>query len=92
MNLVHVGILFALIAAVIRLKGGEGGQCSPSPKVSVLPLPPMFKQVDLMSKNQEATLKISNHTLHEMKIMKAEGNFKNYDSLIHHLIQMVNKT
>lgn len=35
-----------------------------------------------MTVNQEATIKISKHTHHQLKILKAEGNFKSYDSLI----------
>ena len=35
-----------------------------------------------MAKNQEATIKISKHTLHELRILKAEGNFKTYDAVI----------
>ena len=42
----------------------------------------LFKQGDFMTVNQEATIKISKHTHHQLKILKAEGNFKSYDSLI----------
>ena len=35
-----------------------------------------------MSANQEATIKISKHTLHDLRILKAEGGFKSYDALI----------
>lgn len=46
------------------------------------PIPILFKQGDNMTVNQEATIKISKHTHHQLKILKAEGNFKSYDSLI----------
>jgi len=35
-----------------------------------------------MSGNQEATIKISKLTHHQLRILKAEGNFKSYDALI----------
>ena len=35
-----------------------------------------------MSANQEATIKISKLTHHQLRILKAEGNFKSYDALI----------
>lgn len=46
------------------------------------PISRLFKQGDSMTVNQEATIKISKHTHHQLKILKAEGNFKSYDSLI----------
>lgn len=46
------------------------------------PISRLFKQGDYMTVNQEATIKISKHTHHQLKILKAEGNFKSYDSLI----------
>lgn len=43
-----------------------------------------------MSKNQESTIKISKGTLHDLKILKAEGDFKSYDSLIRLLVENLN--
>jgi Arc/MetJ-type ribon-helix-helix transcriptional regulator len=40
-----------------------------------------------MTKNQEATIKISKHTLHDLRILKAEGSFKSYDSLIQEVVK-----
>jgi predicted SprT family Zn-dependent metalloprotease len=44
---------------------------------------------EIMSKNQEATIKISSHTLTDLRIMKAEGGFKSYDALLKILISTV---
>lgn len=86
-NLAYVVILTARIAAVIHSQGGSVRfmvRCR-ALCVSRIDPPPLFKsfkQGEKMSGNQEATIKISKLTHHQLRILKAEGNFKSYDALI----------
>ena len=86
-NLAYVVILTAPIAAAIHSQGGSVRfmvRCRACvfSRIDPPPLFKSFKQGEKMSANQEATIKISKLTHHQLRILKAEGNFKSYDALI----------